>query len=246
MSDEWINFGSSFVSGVTTSQRPIQLFLDSSFIWSGIPNDLLGYFDGKTVWVAWEPLCKWISVKCKLSKAQREIPNIRINTSGQIQYHTITSNHSIPMISQYSIISFFTEKINRKRKHFEYKKELIQKLGLLSKINPRIDIEHECLGMLVHSCPFTVYTNYRLGKYKIDAYLPDLRLAIEVDEYGHTGYDIQQEKTREREIRNANMVLLRFNPHDPRWSSEGAANLIKEVWKKTLSPEMRAFVSLPR
>ncbi|MDD5792069.1 MAG: Bro-N domain-containing protein [Erysipelotrichaceae bacterium] len=39
-----------------------------------------------------------------------------------------------------------------------------------------------------------------LGKYKIDYYMPDFKLAIEYDENGHSGYTYEQHEGRQKEI----------------------------------------------
>jgi hypothetical protein len=166
-------------------------------------------------------------------------PNALLQPNGQLKPFSCSQQRS--MIPYTELVTHIKRAIDRKRKHLEYKKELIASLGLSHLIQPALDIEHSCLGLLIHACPFTILTNYRLGKYKIDAYIPDLRLAIEIDEHNHKGYDENQEKTREREIRNSSMALLRFNPHQHKIPAE---TLVAEVWKKTLSPEMKAFVRL--
>jgi hypothetical protein len=208
--------------------------------WKGFPHDILGHIINNIVYVDWITICKWIGIRPKPQHHQMLKPSILIDhTTGK--YKTQSHDQPRAMIPLHSLVNQIKSCINRQRKHLEYKKEMLSKIGLGNVIQPALDIEHQCLGPLIHSCPFTILCNYRLGKYKIDAYIPDLRLAIEIDEHNHKGYNPNQEKTREREIRNSSMVLLRFNPHQHKYPAQV---LVMEVWKKTLSPEMKAFVRL--
>lgn len=208
-------------------------------IWKDFPHDIMGHIHNDQVFIDWFAICKWLEIKPRKQSHEYK-PTILVNhTTGEISL----ARHEQPkvMVPLASLISHIQGGIDRKRKHLEYKKEIIQKIGLSHVIHPTLDIEHKCLGLLIHSCPFSIVSNYRLGNYKIDAYIPDLRLAIEIDEHNHKAYSVEQEKNREREIRNSSMVLLRFNPHQHKNPAEV---LVMEVWKKTLSPEMKAFVRL--
>lgn len=210
--------------------------------WKGFPHEIVGFksLEGN-LFVDWSTVCKWIGIKPTKMSLMKHPPNILIHhETGNVIETNSAWGLARPMIPLNDLVKSVTDAINRKRKHIEYKKELLQKIGLAHIVQPQLDIEHKCLGTLIHSCPFSISCNYRLGKYKIDAYIPDLRLAIEIDEHNHKGYNADQEKSREREIRNSGMVLLRFNPHQHK--NNPAEALISEVWKKTLSPDMKAFV----
>jgi very-short-patch-repair endonuclease len=226
-------------------QSPLHFLHIKGQIWKGFPHDILAYqHPNKVIYLDWTTICQWIKVKCQQTTTMF-IPNVIIQCdTGQIVTPTssiTTSSQPISMVSIDSFVSEVQKRINQKRKHLQYKQEILRLIGLHHCIQPSIDIEHQCLHGLLYSCPFTIQCNYRLGNYKIDAYIPDLRLAIEIDEHNHKGYNADHEKTREREIRNASIVLLRFNPHQHKNPSE---TLVAEVWKKTLSPEMKAFVRL--
>ena len=56
---------------------------------------------------------------------------------------------------------------------------------------------------------------YSVGKYVIDFYCPELKLAIEVDGSTHTTEDeIQYDKSRQDEIENLGIKFLRFTNED--------------------------------
>ena len=58
-----------------------------------------------------------------------------------------------------------------------------------------------------------------VGSYKIDLYLPDQRLAVEIDEFGHIRRCPIYEQQREQYITKAlNCVFLRINPDDNKFN----------------------------
>lgn len=70
-------------------------------------------------------------------------------------------------------------------------------------------------------------------RYKIDLYLPEQRLAIEIDEFGHSDRDVDYETTREREIiEKINCAFVRFNPDEPNFKiSKCIAQLTHHVFR---------------
>lgn len=106
--------------------------------------------------------------------------------------------------------------------------------------NIRIPIELECLDVLRKICPFKIQYQYRLGKYRLDAFIPRLRIGIEIDENNHANYDDDDEKEYNTFLRDHNIVCIRFNPHQDFLHSPGE-ELCKLVWSRTLSPDFHAF-----
>jgi len=80
-------------------------------------------------------------------------------------------------------------------------------LVLLTKEQEHIGVIASCLHNEILETQFTV------GKYRIDLYLPKYKIAIECDEYGHKDRDPEYEKEREEYIRKElGCVFYRFNP----------------------------------
>jgi len=51
--------------------------------------------------------------------------------------------------------------------------------------------------------------------YRIDLYLPKVKLAIEFDEFNHRKYDLEAERKREQEIQqHLGCTFFRYNPDD--------------------------------
>lgn len=69
----------------------------------------------------------------------------------------------------------------------------------------------------------TLQINYELQyivyNYRIDCYLPELKIAIEIDEFNHQDRNLLQEKKRENIIKEKlNCIFFRFNPDEENFS----------------------------
>lgn len=144
------------------------------------------------------------------------------------------------MISVKDLKPFLTWALARTRKSKDEKHALFKKFNVdVDTDSLQAPIENECLSALAFCLPMPVQYQYRLGKYRLDAYIPRLHLAIQIDEKGHKGYDENDEKELDTLLRDHNMVCIRFNPdaHAP----HPKFALIRQVWERTLSPDFTAF-----
>jgi very-short-patch-repair endonuclease len=70
---------------------------------------------------------------------------------------------------------------------------------------------------------------YAIGKYFIDLYFPEFKLAIEVDENNHKMRSIELEKNREEFIiKELNCSIIRFNPTVPLFN---IGSVISKIFK---------------
>jgi len=69
---------------------------------------------------------------------------------------------------------------------------------------------------------------YPVGPYKIDVYLPDLKMAVECDERGHTGYSKLKEYIREQFI--VEQIGCHFKRYDPAYPSQ-VGQIINAIFK---------------
>ena len=77
------------------------------------------------------------------------------------------------------------------------------------------EIVKHLIDFLSELCVVTEYQK-QVGRYRIDVYLPDYKLAFEVDENGHKDRDAQYERCREEFIRRTlGCDFLRVNPDAP-------------------------------
>ena len=130
------------------------------------------------------------------------------------------------------------------------RKTKIEKISLLTKFNItltdvelrqlRVPIECSVLELFISACPFSLETQYRLGRYKLDAYIPRLKIAIEIDEDGHKSYQPEEEKNYDMYLRDLGIVCIRFIP-DENNPVVSATQLINRVWSRTISPDFGAF-----
>ncbi len=137
---------------------------------------------------------------------------------------------------------FATWALARSRKTKDEKVRLLSKLGIAIPDETVLKgpVENELLGVLSQCLPFKIEYQYRVGKYRLDAFIPRLHLAIQIDEHGHRGYDASEEKEYDEVIRDHNIVCIRFNPHQ-KYSVSPQFELIRLVWERTLSPDFSAF-----
>jgi hypothetical protein len=68
------------------------------------------------------------------------------------------------------------------------------------------------------------------SRYAIDCYLPDYKIAIEIDEFDHSNRDPKYEKQREKFLkRKLHCKFIRCNPDDPNFSISGLLGQIHFV-----------------
>jgi very-short-patch-repair endonuclease len=131
------------------------------------------------------------------------------------------------------------------------RKPLLEKQRLFRKFNIELDedlvknikvpIENSVLDFLQRCIPFKMETQYRVGKYRLDAFIPRLRLGIQIDEHGHKNYDAAEEKEYDEVVRDHNIVCMRFNPHEKYIDTDPGMELVRRVWERTLSPDFTIF-----
>jgi very-short-patch-repair endonuclease len=76
--------------------------------------------------------------------------------------------------------------------------------------------EQSTISAIIDACfDYQCIPQYSVLNYRIDLYLPKIKLAIECDEFNHKAYDSDVEQKREREIREyLNCKFFRYNPDD--------------------------------
>jgi hypothetical protein len=123
----------------------------------------------------------------------------------------------------------------------------VERQGLLRKLllevphdEIKVPIETKLLTELAACCPYPMEFQYRVGKYRLDAFIPRLNLCIMIDEHGHVGYDPVEEREYNTVLRDHNIVCIRFDPH-AKYAQPPGLELIKRVWERTLSPDFKTF-----
>lgn len=100
----------------------------------------------------------------------------------------------------------------------------------IKQINLCMCIENQTIGFIENSYKDVVNMKrqYMIGKYKIDLYFIDYKLAIECDEFNHKDRDISKELIREEYIKSQGSKIIRYNPNEKDFD---LSNILKEINK---------------
>lgn len=110
---------------------------------------------------------------------------------------------------------FATYVLNKARKTPREKKQLLSRLNCEA---PLLETPIECdlLAFLQDCLPWKVEKQYRIGSHRLDGYISEHHIAIQIDEHGHSGYDKEDEKAYDQLMRQHRLKVIRFNPDLPR------------------------------
>jgi len=141
--------------------------------------------------------------------------------------------------------SFVIWSQHRTRKTLGCKARLLRKFGIAAPASLRAPVEVEILEQLQRVLPVATYLQYPIVAgnrcYRLDAYFPELCLAVEIDEGGHAGgYDLTAERERDQALRQRGIVCLRFNP-DLDYPGEPWQELLRRILERMLSPDYQHF-----
>jgi len=98
----------------------------------------------------------------------------------------------------------------------------------LKSVNIGMCIENQTIGFIENSLKGVISCKrqFSIGKYRIDLFFPEYKLAVECDEYGHKDRDPLYEKIREDFILSQGCKLIRYNPNEPIFD---LSNVIQEI-----------------
>ena len=121
---------------------------------------------------------------------------------------------------------WFSRKKNKScRKSWERFLELKKKFGL----NPDVvTCDEQDIVKIFHD-KFegeTIVTQYCVENNRIDAYMPEYKIGVEIDEYNHGNRNSNYEKSRQLMMESHGITIIRTNPDDPNFDSK---NLIVQI-----------------
>jgi very-short-patch-repair endonuclease len=94
--------------------------------------------------------------------------------------------------------------------------KILDFLGVKSRNRSRIESHYMEIIKNTFQDITPCYQQYLVGLYKVDLYFPKIKLAIEIDEQGHSSYNSINESNREENIRNrTGCKFIRINPDNP-------------------------------
>ena len=155
------------------------------------------------IWYVVKDICDVLKMKHNRSMS-KSIPDkfkkiLKINTNGGKQSMIVVNIDGVKKIIQSS--------------------RSINKDKLITNLNIELDIVYDCKEssyLKIISSSFKKFSQifqYKVGIYRIDLYLPEYKLAIEVDEFDHCDRDKIYEKERQNFIeKELNCKFIRFNP----------------------------------
>jgi len=110
---------------------------------------------------------------------------------------------------------------------------LLDALGVQSRHVTRIESNVTAIVSASLAGIVPIHTQHHVEGYKVDIYIPSLKLAIEIDEYGHEGYDPLGEIFRELIIsKTRDCEFIRWNAHA---HDANVGTLINEVLRRFLA-----------
>lgn len=121
------------------------------------------------------------------------------------------------------------------RKHVElYITEWLSKLMEIPITHVRfISAETDTIEAIRSTLSVETITQYSVGKYRIDLFIPKYNIGIECDEHEHKSYDNEYELNRENEIKN--ITKCTFIRYDPYSNNFNIFKLIKTINDKIYS-----------
>jgi hypothetical protein len=181
----------------------------------------------------------------KYDHTKKKQINLEWNYSNSTwEQHVSTKVNEVLMVKEEYLKEFVKSVVNKARKTKSQKLDLLKKFNIIltcdEKKDIKIPIECSVLDIFIKACPFTVETQYRIGKYRLDAYISRLKIAIQIDENGHKHYDKDEEKVYNTVMRDHNIVCIRFIP-DEKEPVESGLKLVNIIWERTLSPDFNTF-----
>jgi len=153
----------------------------------------------------------------------------------------LRSAEPLMMLAQPNLKPFSLWLCDRSRKTGSERQALLKKVHVEVDADAiKVPIETKLLTALASCCPYRLEYQYRIDKYRLDAFIPRLNLCIQIDEHNHSGYDPEEEKQYNAVMRDHNVVCIRFNPH-AKYAHPPELELVRQVWERTISPDFTSF-----
>jgi very-short-patch-repair endonuclease len=89
-------------------------------------------------------------------------------------------------------------------------------VGGLKQTNIIMTLENSTIGFMckVLESSTPVVREYKIGPYRVDLFIPAIKMVVECDEMGHERYDASAEIRRNEYLEHAGYNVIRFNPND--------------------------------
>jgi hypothetical protein len=172
--------------------------------------------------------------------------NVEWNQRDQTWVSVEPGLREMPVLHLKDLEKFVLASTAHARKTKQQKVDLLKKFQIVVTAETRkgipVPIECSVLDTFIKACPFRVECQYRVGKYRLDAFICRLNLAIQIDENGHKNYNVEEERECDTAMRDHNIVCVRFVPDEDDPVGSGL-RLVNIIWQRTLSPDFSTFTN---
>ena len=97
--------------------------------------------------------------------------------------------------------------------------------------------EKDNMKAISRCIPFASIPQFRVGKYRIDLYFPDIHLAVECCENRHATYDLHEDLERKQFIRD--QLHCRIIEYDPYAFQFSVFDVVRSIVDELVSPEFQ-------
>lgn len=99
--------------------------------------------------------------------------------------------------------------------------------------------EHDTIASIARAIPFPSVPQFRVGVYRLDLYIPDVKVAVECQEHRHMQYSRDDELVRRRFI--IDQLGCRIVEYDPYAARFNVLDVIRQVVEVLVCPEFRKW-----
>ena len=88
----------------------------------------------------------------------------------------------------------------------------------------------------------TIITQYSIKNKRLDAYMPEYKIGIEIDEYNHKYRNFNYEESRTKMIENYEITLIRTNPDNPNFDIKNLIVQIRICMKEAIKKQTKELL----
>ncbi len=215
----------------------------------GSTDQLSGYKSADETWLSTYDIHHILTPRTsrahimRMCKTYHYIKQFVPNVKWVGQWEPLEASHQEWMVNETHLNDFISSILSHSRLGAHEQTRICAKFPFISPI-VKTCIESDLLDTLSQCCPFPMERQYRIGARRLDGFIPRLQMAIQIDENNHEAYNEYEEKEYNTQLRDLNIVLLRFPvlPSDNR--EKKALELVQKVWERTLSPDYKLFAMI--
>lgn len=186
---------------------------------------------------------KYIADKLGYKKSRNAI-NKHIDDNDKLNHETLIKNKEINDQKKFPANTIFIN--SRGVKTLVIKSRLPNAINIAKELGLDVsDIKITYHEQKTLNCIMEAFKNekmerqYSVGKYRIDLYFPDYKIAVECDENDHQNYNKDNDKERTQYINDKlHCSWVRYNPDDKNFN---IFTVINEIYKQILATKLKSY-----